>query len=84
MPTGDLDVEALRAENAAQRTQIAQLIEQVAKLTDRIAELLAVAQRKQRKQPAPAAAAAPVMLDADIMAAFDERPACQEGAMVTA
>ena len=31
MPTGDLDVEALRAENAAQRTQIAQLIEHRAK-----------------------------------------------------
>lgn len=74
MATGDLDVDVLRAENAAQRTQIAQLIDQVAKLTDRITELLAVAQRKQRKPPTPATAAAPVALDADTKAAFDARP----------
>ena len=52
----ELDVEALRAENAAQRAQIAALIEQVAKLNERITELLSVAQRKQRKPSTPAVA----------------------------
>jgi transposase len=77
----ELDVEALRAENAAQRVQIAQLVaqvvgfvEQVAKLNDRVAELLAVAQRKQRKPSPPPVAAAPVALDAAAKVAFDERP----------
>ena len=40
-----------REENAAQRVQIALLVDQIAKLTERVAELLAVAQRKQRKPP---------------------------------
>jgi transposase len=70
------DIEALRAENAAQRAQIAALIEQVARLSERIAELLAVAQRKSRKPPGSApAATAPVALDGPAKQAFDERPA---------
>ncbi len=78
----ELDVEALRAENAAQRTQmagfieqIAGFVEQIAKLNERVAELLAVAQRKQRKQATPPAVAAPVTLDGAAKLAFDDRPA---------
>lgn len=39
----------LQPEDAEQRAQIAQLVATMAKLSDRIAEFLAVAQRKQRK-----------------------------------
>jgi hypothetical protein len=46
------EVEALLSENAAQRRQIAELIDQIAKLNERVGELLAVAQRKPRKPPA--------------------------------
>ncbi len=75
-------VEALRAENAAQRAQIAGLVEkiagfaeQIAKLNERVSELLAVAQRKQRKPATPPGAAAPVELDGAAKLAFDDRPA---------
>lgn len=71
----EIDVAALRAENAAQRAQIAILIEQIAKLNERVGELLAVAQRKQRKPPTPAAALRPVELDGAAKLAFDDRPA---------
>ena len=78
----ELDIEALRAENAAHRAenaalrvQIAGFVEQVAKLNERITELLAVAQRKQRKPSTPAAAAAPVELAGAAKLAFDDRPA---------
>jgi transposase len=77
----ELDVEALRAENAAMRTealaqraQIAGLIEQIAKLNERVAELLAIAQRKQRKPATPPATGAPVELDGAAKFAFDGRP----------
>lgn len=75
MAVVELDVRALRAENAAQRAQIAILIEQIAKLNERVAELLAVAQRKQRKPATPAAVAAPVELAGAAKLAFDDRPA---------
>jgi transposase len=77
------ELEALRKENAAlrgqlgeQRAQIAALIDQLARLNERVAELLAVAQRKQRKPAAPAAAPAPVppTVEAETQRAFDERP----------
>ena len=71
----ELDVEAVRAENATYRAQIAQLIEQIAKLNERITELLAVAQRKQRKPSTPSVASAPVVLDDAAKVAFDGRPA---------
>ncbi len=44
-----LDVAVLQQENAALRAQVAQLVESIAKLNERVAELLAVAQRKLRK-----------------------------------
>jgi transposase len=75
------ELEALRKENAEQRRQIAQLIEQLARLNDRVSELLAVAQRKQRKPAAPVAAlppAAPPALDNDARRAFEERPKAPE------
>ena len=59
-------LEALRKENAEQRrqlaeqrAQIAQLIEQLARLNERVSELLAVAQRKQRKPAVPIAVLPP-------------------------
>ncbi len=69
-------VETLQRENATQRGQIERLIGEIAKLNERVAELLALAQRKQRKatplvekkpEQAPAA-------DANTQRAFDERP----------
>ena len=55
-----LDRNALLAENAQLRALLTQsqvaireLIEQVARLNERVAELVAVAQRKQRKAPGP-------------------------------
>ena len=71
----ELDVEALRAENAALRVQITGLVEQLGKLNERVAELLAIAQRKQRKPATTAAMVAPVTLDGATKLAFDERPA---------
>lgn len=71
----ELDVEALRAENAALRAQLSGLVEQVARLNERVAELLAVAQRKQRKPAPPPAVVAPAALDGAVKVAFDERPA---------
>lgn len=71
------ELEALRRENAELRTQIAQLVTQLARLNERVSELLAVAQRKQRKAPAvPAAAppAAPPLVQGEARRAFDERP----------
>ena len=75
------ELEALRKENAELRTQISLLVDQLARLNDRVAELLAVAQRKQRK-PAAATAlpplAAPPALDNDARRAFEERPKAPE------
>jgi transposase len=86
-----VDVAALQRENAEQRAQIAailatnttlldtqsKLVAEIAKLNDRVAELLAIAQRKQRKPTNPAvekkSAPSPV-LAADQQRAFDARP----------
>jgi transposase len=76
------DVEALRRENAAQRAQIAELIAsntklvtEVAKLNDRVAELLALARRKQRKNtPAEKPPAAPPVIEVEAQQAFETRP----------
>jgi len=55
-----VDVAALQRENSALREQLdkvlstnSQLVDEVAKLNDRVAELLAIAQRKQRKPVRP-------------------------------
>ena len=76
-----LDVTALqqenarqRDENAALRAQVTQLIESLAKLNDRVAELLAVAQRKQRKPSLPRPAEPPPAVDGDAKQAFELRP----------
>jgi len=75
------EIEALRQENAAQRAQLAALIAvngqlalEIAKLNERIGELLAIAQRKQRKPSVPQPPAPPAALDAAAKKAFDERP----------
>lgn len=83
-----VDVEAMQRENAAQRAQIAdllatnrsllatnsRLVAELAKLNERVAELLAVAQRKQRKTPEPKKPPPPPTLGPEAQAAFDARP----------
>ena len=78
-----VDVEAVQRENAAQRAQIAELlstntklVEEIAKLNDRVAELLAIAQRKQRKATTPTAKKPepPPVLEAEAQEAFEARP----------
>ena len=68
------DVDTLLRENADLRRQISGLVEQVAKLNDRVTELLAVAQRKQRKAPPEKPKAAPPAVGIGAKRAFDERP----------
>jgi transposase len=70
------DVEALQRENAAQRAQIAALIQEIAKLNERLGELLAIAQRKQRKTAArpEKKPESPPVVAADVQQAFDARP----------
>jgi len=71
------ELEALRRENVALRDQVTQLIEQLARLNDRVAELLAVAQRKQRKAGAVVAAAPPApppVVEGEEQRAFEARP----------
>ena len=69
-----LEVAALRTENAELRAQLTQLIGTIAKLNERVAELLAVAQRKQRKAPAEKAPAAPPVVEGEAKQAFEARP----------
>ena len=69
-----LDVAALHQENVALRAQVTQLIELVAKLNERVAELLAVAQRKQRKPSPQKSPEPPPAVEGDAKHAFDTRP----------
>jgi transposase len=72
------EVEMLRSENAAQRRQIAELIDQIAKLNERVGELLAVAQRKPRKPPAERPPVPPPVVASEAQRAFDARPKAPE------
>lgn len=76
-----LDVAALQHENARQRAelaglraQVAELMECVARLNERVGELLAIAQRKHRKPPAPKAPEPPPTLEGDAKQSFESRP----------
>ena len=71
-----IDAEALQRENAALRAQVDALILEIAKLNERLEELLAIAQRKQRKTASPPEkkpAVQPVVA-AEAQQAFDARP----------
>ncbi|HKO53757.1 MAG TPA: IS66 family transposase [Polyangiaceae bacterium] len=75
------ELKALRKENAALRDQVTQLITELARLNERVGELLAVAQRKQRKARAPIAApppALPPVVEGEQQRAFEERPKAPE------
>jgi hypothetical protein len=69
-----LDVAALQQENAALRVQVAQLVETVAKLNERVGELLAVARRKHRKLSPPKPPETPPAVGGEAKLAFDSRP----------
>jgi hypothetical protein len=77
------DLDAQQRENAALRAQLAEvlatnamLVTEIAKLNDRVAELLAIAQRKQRKKATPTAKkpGPPPTVGADAQQAFESRP----------
>ena len=53
---------------------MAQLVESIAKLNERVAELLAVAQRKQRKPSPPKPPEAPAPVEGEEKLAFEARP----------
>ena len=75
------ELEALRKENAELRARVTQLVAELAKLNERVAELLVIAQRKQRKNQAPAAAPQPPpppTLDEEALRAFEKRPKAPE------
>lgn len=68
-------VVALQRENAELRALVDKFATQIAMLNDRVAELLAIAQRKQRKPKAlPSERAPPPPLVDDAKRCFDERP----------
>lgn len=68
---------AIFATNAEQQTQITQLIATIARLTERVEELLAIAQRKQRKVSTTTSEKPPLPppnVTPEAQAAFDARP----------
>lgn len=78
-----VDVEALQRDNATLRAQIAallatntQLVTEIAKLNERVGELLAIAQRKSRKAASgpEKKSAPPPVVEADAKQVFDARP----------
>jgi len=75
-----VDVAALQRENAELRDVVARLTTQLAKMNERLAELLAVAQRRQggsrTKPPSPPPPpVTPPTLSDDAKRAYDQRPA---------
>lgn len=75
------ELEILREENAGLRRQIETLTSQVdgllvqlARLNERVAELLAVAQRRQRKPAVEKQPAAPPIVEGDARETFEARP----------
>ena len=72
------ETEALRRENAELRQQVGQLITELARLNERVSELLAVAQRKHRKPPAEKPPVAPPTLEGEARLAFEQRPKAPE------
>ncbi|MBZ0234576.1 MAG: IS66 family transposase [Deltaproteobacteria bacterium] len=68
-------VAELRRENEQLRAQLSQLIAEVARLNDRVSELLAVARRRQRPPTPPPMPAPPPSVDAPTARAFADRPA---------
>ena len=66
----------LRAQIAQLLSTNTQLVSEIAKLNDRVAELLAIAQRKQRKTAAPSEKKPepPPIVEAAAQQAFDARP----------
>jgi hypothetical protein len=76
-----LDAAALHQENGALRAQLAQalasiskLTETIAKLNERVGELLAAAQRNQRKPPTPKPPMPPPVVEGKAKLAFEGRP----------
>ena len=81
------ELEALQRENAELRrqtlaltAQLGELITELARLNERVSELLAVAQRKHRKPAVEKPPAAPPTIEGDARRAFDERPTAPEKA----
>lgn len=70
----DAEGEKLLRDNAELRALVSQLTEQIAKLTDRVAELLAVAQRKQRKPSPEKPPPPPPEVGSAAKRAFEQRP----------
>ncbi len=70
----DAEGEKLLRENAELRALVTKLTEQVAKLSERVAELLAVAQRRHRKPPPEKLPEPRPDIAGDAKRAFEERP----------
>jgi len=70
----DAEGEKLLRDNAELRAQVERLTEQIAKLTERLTELLAAAQRKQRKPSPDKPASPPPVVGGDAKQAFEARP----------
>lgn len=68
------ELEALRRENAELRAQLARVLVELARQSERISELLAVAQRKQRKAPVDRPPAPPPVVEGEARRAFEQRP----------